>query len=82
VKSEQQVAVVVHHSNRLRLSIAGTAAVALAALPLAISPVNAARASQGSASTIGAMEPLSNASLTPSRSEFKLYKFTQIILTI
>lgn len=59
VKSEQQVAVVVHHTNRLRHSIAGTAAVVLATLPLAISPASAARVSQGTSSSIGVMVSVS-----------------------
>jgi hypothetical protein len=49
-------------SNRLSLSIAGTAAVALASLPLGITPANAARASQGTTSNIGVVETSSNAS--------------------
>ena len=59
VKSEQQVAVVVHHTNRFRHSIAGTAAVVLATLPLAISPASAARVSQGTSSSIGVMVSVS-----------------------
>ena len=34
-------------SNRLSLSLAGTAAVALASLPLAVSPANAAKVTEG-----------------------------------
>ena len=49
-------------SNRLSLSIAGTAAVALASLPLGITPANAARVSQGTNSNIGVAETSSNAS--------------------
>jgi hypothetical protein len=54
--------VVLIRSNRLSLSIAGTAAVALASLPLDITPANAARASQGTTSNIGVVETSSNAS--------------------
>ena len=49
-------------SNRLSLSIAGTAAVALASLPFGITPANAARFSEGTASSIGVVETSSNAS--------------------
>ena len=49
-------------SNRLSLSIAGTAAVALASLPLGITPANAARVSQGTTSNIGVAETSSNSS--------------------
>jgi len=49
-------------SNRLSLSIAGTAAVALASLPLGITPASAARVSQESTSSIGVVEASSNAS--------------------
>jgi hypothetical protein len=62
VKSEQQVAVVVLHSNRFRLSVAATAAVALGSAALSISPANAARVSQGTSSSIGVMVSVSNAS--------------------
>jgi len=62
VKSEQQVSVVVHHYNRLRLPIAGTAAVALSALPLAFSPASAAIVSQETSSDIGVMETASSTS--------------------
>jgi hypothetical protein len=48
--------------NRLTLSIAGTAAVALASLPLGITPANAARISEGTSSSIGVMEAAGNAS--------------------
>ena len=48
-------------SNRLTLSIAGTAAVALASLPLGITPANAAKVSQGTASNIGVIKTSSNA---------------------
>ena len=48
-------------SNRLSLSIAGTAAVALASLPLGITPVNAAKVSEGTTSSIGVIEASSNA---------------------
>ena len=49
------------HPNRLSLSIAGTAAVALASLPLGITPANAARVSEGTSSSIGVIEPSSDA---------------------
>ncbi len=49
-------------SNRLSLSIAGTAAVALASLPLGIMPANAARVSQGTTANIGVAETSSNSS--------------------
>ena len=49
-------------SNRLSLSIAGTAAVALASLPLGISPASAAKVSEGTTSSIGVVEAASNAS--------------------
>jgi hypothetical protein len=49
-------------SNRLSLSIAGTAAVALASLPIGITPANAARVSQGTTSNIGVVETSCNAS--------------------
>ena len=48
-------------SNRLSLSIAGTAAVALASLPLGITPASAARVSEGTTSSIGVVEDASNA---------------------
>jgi hypothetical protein len=35
------------HSNRLKLSLAGTAAVALASLPLGITPASAAKVTEG-----------------------------------
>jgi len=60
--------VVLTRSNRLSLSIAGTAAVALASLPLGITPANAAKVSQGTTSNIGVAETSSNAS----PQEFKL----------
>jgi len=44
------------HSKRVSLSIAGTAAVALASLPLGITPTNAARLAQGTTSNIGTAE--------------------------
>ena len=47
--------------NRLSLSIAGTAAVALASLPLGITPANAAKVSEGTTSSIGVVEDSSNA---------------------
>ena len=49
-------------SKRLSLSISGTAAVAFASLPLAIGPASAARVSEGTTPSIGAMEASSNAS--------------------
>ena len=52
---------VMPHTNRIKLSLAGTAAVALASLPLGIIPANAARVSQESTSTIGVVETLPNA---------------------
>jgi hypothetical protein len=48
--------------NRLSLSIAGTAAVTLASLPLGYTTANAAKVTEGTTSTIGAMEASSNAS--------------------
>ena len=50
------------HPNRLKLSLAGTAAVALASLPLGVSPASAARVSEGTTSSIGVVETSSNAS--------------------
>ena len=47
--------------NRLKLSLAGTAAVALASLPLAVSPANAAKVSEGTTSSIGVIEASSDA---------------------
>ena len=49
------------HSNRFKLSLAGTAAVALASLPLAVSPANAAKVSEGTTSSIGVIETSSDA---------------------
>lgn len=49
-------------SNRLSLSLAGTAAVALASLPLAVSPANAAKVTEANTSSIGVVETSSNAS--------------------
>jgi Flp pilus assembly protein CpaB len=46
---------------RLSRSIAGTAAVALASLPLAVSPASAAKVSQESTASIRVMEESSNA---------------------
>jgi len=51
----------VPRSNRLSLSIAGTAAVALASLPLGITPASAAKVSEGTTSSIGVIEESSNA---------------------
>ncbi len=48
--------------KRLSLSIAGTASVALASLPLAIGPASAARVPVGTTPSIGVMEASSNAS--------------------
>jgi len=50
------------HSNRFKISIAGTAALALASLPLAINPASAAKVTEGTTSSIGVMEASSNAS--------------------
>ena len=47
--------------NRLSLSLASTAAVALASLPLGITPASAARVSEGTTSSIGVVEDASNA---------------------
>ena len=52
---------VVPHPNRLSLSFAGTAAVALASLPLGITPANAAKVSEGTTSSIGVVVESSNA---------------------
>ena len=51
----------VPRSNRLSLSLASTAAVALASLPLGITPASAAKVSEGTTSSIGVMEASSNA---------------------
>jgi hypothetical protein len=53
--------VTVPRSNRLKLSLAGTAAVALASLPFGITPANAAKVPQGTASSIGVVVETSNA---------------------
>jgi hypothetical protein len=45
----------------LKLSLASTAAVALASLPLGFSPANAARITEGTTSSIGVVEDSSNA---------------------
>ena len=50
------------HPNRLSLSIASTAAVAMASLPLGITPASAAKVSEGTTSSIGVVETSSNAS--------------------
>ncbi len=47
-------------SNRLKLSLAGTAAVALASLPLGITPASAAKVTEGTTSSIGVIEASSN----------------------
>jgi hypothetical protein len=52
----------VPRSNRLKLSLAGTAAVALASLPLGITPASAAKVTEGTTSSIGVVETSSNAS--------------------
>ena len=49
------------HPNRLSLSIAGTAAVALASLPLGVTPASAAKVTEGTTSSIVVMEESSNA---------------------
>jgi hypothetical protein len=51
----------VPRSNRLSLSIASTAVVALASLPLGITPASAARVSEGTTSSIGVIETSSDA---------------------
>lgn len=48
-------------SNRLSLSIAGTAAVALASLPFGVTPASAAKVTEGSTSSIGVVETSPNA---------------------
>jgi len=48
--------------NRLSLSLASTAAVALASLPLGITPASAAKVTEGTTSSIGVVETSSNAS--------------------
>lgn len=48
-------------SNRLSLSLASTAAVALVSLPLGITPASAAKVTEGSTSSIGVVEVASNA---------------------
>jgi hypothetical protein len=50
-------------SNRLKLSLAGTAAVALASLPFAVSPASAAKVTEGATSSIEVLEASSNFSL-------------------
>jgi hypothetical protein len=52
----------VPNSKRLSLFLASTAAVALASLPLAVSPANAAKVSEGTTSSISVVEAASNAS--------------------
>ena len=47
--------------NRLSLSLASTAAVALASLPLAVSPANAAKVSERTTSSISVVETSPNA---------------------
>jgi hypothetical protein len=53
--------VILTRTNRLSLSIAGTAAVALASLPLGIIPANAARVSEGTSESISVVEAASSA---------------------
>ena len=48
--------------SRLSLSLASTAAVALASLPFGITPANAAKVAEGNTSSIGVVETSSNAS--------------------
>ncbi len=50
------------HPSRLSLSLASTAAVALASLPLGITPASAAKVTEGTTSSIGVVETSSNAS--------------------
>ena len=52
---------VIPHTNRFKLSLAGTAAVALASLPLAVSPASAAKVTEATTSSIGVIEASSNA---------------------
>ena len=52
--------------NRLSLSLASTAAVALASLPLGITPASAARVTEGTTSSIGVVEE------SPNTSQFNL----------
>ena len=49
-------------SNRLSLSIAGTAAVAFAALPLGVSPANAAKVTEWTTSSTRVLETSGNVS--------------------
>ena len=49
-------------SSRLSLSLASTAAVALASLPLGVTPASAAKVAEGTTSSIGVVEASSNAS--------------------
>ena len=48
-------------SNRLSLSLASTAAVVLASLPLGITPASAAKVAEGTTSSIGVVETSPNA---------------------
>ena len=48
--------------KRLSLSLASTAAVALASLPLCITPASAAKVTEGTTSSIGVVETSSNVS--------------------
>ena len=47
--------------NRIKLSLADTAAVVLASLPLAVTPANAEKVTKGTSSSIGLMVSSSNA---------------------
>ena len=59
--SNSIVVVAVPRSNRLKLSLAGTAAVALASMALAVSPASAARVTEATTSSIRVMDESSNA---------------------
>ena len=59
--SNSIVVVAVPRSNRLKLSLAGTAAVALASMALAVSPASAARVTEATTSSIGVVEASPNA---------------------
>ena len=48
--------------NRIKLSLAGTAAVALVSLPLGVTPASAAKVTEGTTSSIGVIEASSKAS--------------------
>jgi len=51
----------VNRSKPLKLSLASTAAVALASLPLGYTPANAAKVTEGTTSSIGVVETSPNA---------------------